>query len=115
MEKAKIAVIGGSGVYNIEDLQILDEFKIKTPFGNPSDKIIIGKFPESGNIAFLPRHGKGHRLLPTEVNSKANIRALKYIGVERIIGISAVGSLKEEIQPGDIVIPLKNFSLSNLT
>ncbi len=105
MEKARIAVIGGSGVYNIEELKIIDELKIKTPFGLPSDKILIGKFANSENIAFLPRHGKGHRFLPTEINSKANIWALKYIGVERIIGISAVGSLKEEIHPGDIVIP----------
>lgn len=105
MEKARIAVIGGSGIYNIEELKIIDRIKIKTPFGYPSDKITIGQFPDSENIAFLPRHGVGHRLLPTEVNSKANIWALKYIGVERIIGISAVGSLKEEIHPGDIVIP----------
>jgi len=105
MEKARIAVIGGSGIYNIEELKIIDEIKIKTPFGYPSDKITIGRFPDSENIAFLPRHGIGHRFLPTEVNSKANIWALKYIGVERIIGISAVGSLKEEIHPGDIVIP----------
>ncbi len=105
MEKARIGVIGGSGVYEVENLTILDEVMVATPFGLPSDKIIIGKFGDSENVAFLPRHGKGHRYLPTEVNSKANIWALKYIGVEKIISISAVGSLKEEIHPGDIVIP----------
>ncbi len=105
MEKARIGVIGGSGVYEIENLTVVDEIMIGTPFGMPSDKILIGKFDNSENIAFLPRHGKGHRYLPTEVNSKANIWALKYIGVEKIISISAVGSLKEEIHPGDIVIP----------
>ena len=105
MLKARIGVIGGSGLYDITEFKKLDEIKIKTPFGQPSDKIIIGKFGDSENIAFLPRHGKGHRLLPTEVNSKANIWALKYLGVERIIAVSAVGSLKEEIRPGDVVIP----------
>jgi len=105
MKNVKIGIIGGSGIYDIEDLTILDEMKIKTPFGEPSDKITIGKFSDGKYVAFLPRHGKGHRILPTEVNSKANIWALKKIGVERIIGISAVGSLKEEIHPGDIVIP----------
>jgi 5'-methylthioadenosine phosphorylase len=105
MLKARIGVIGGSGLYDITEFKKLDEIKIKTPFGQPSDKIIIGKFGDSENIAFLPRHGKGHRLLPTEVNSKANIWAFKYLGVERIIAVSAVGSLKEEIRPGDVVIP----------
>lgn len=105
MLKARIGVIGGSGLYDITEFKKLDEIKIKTPFGQSSDKIIIGKFGDSENIAFLPRHGKGHRLLPTEVNSKANIWALKYLGVERIIAVSAVGSLKEEIRPGDVVIP----------
>jgi len=105
MLKTRIGVIGGSGLYDITEFKKLDEIKIKTPFGQPSDKIIIGKFGDSENIAFLPRHGKGHRLLPTEVNSKANIWALKYLGVERIIAVSAVGSLKEEIRPGDVVIP----------
>ncbi len=105
MEKARIGIIGGSGVYNMEELKIVDEIAVDTPFGSPSDKILIGKFEEGKNIAFLPRHGKGHRFLPTEVNSKANIWALKYLGVEHIIGVSAVGSLKEEIPPGDIIIP----------
>ncbi len=105
MENVRIGVIGGSGIYEIENLEIIDEIVVATPFGLPSEKITIGKFSDSELIAFLPRHGKGHRYLPTEVNSKANIWALKSIGVERIISISAVGSLKEEIHPGDIVIP----------
>lgn len=105
MEKARIGVIGGSGLYDMDDLTIVDEVEIDTPFGKPSDKILIGKFNKGENIAFLPRHGRGHRYLPAEVNSKANIWALKYLGVEHIIGVSAVGSLKEEIPPGDIIIP----------
>jgi len=105
MEKVRIGVIGGSGVYEIEDLQIIDEMDLDTPFGKPSDKIVIGKFKDSENIAFLPRHGIGHRILPTEVNSRANIWAFKYLGVERIIGVSAVGSLREEIERGDLVLP----------
>ncbi len=105
MEQAHIGIIGGSGVYDVEELKVIKELFIKTPFGSPSDKILIGRFSKGENIAFLPRHGKGHRHLPTEVNSKANIWALKYLGVKYIISISAVGSLKEEIHPGDIVIP----------
>ncbi|MBN1899368.1 MAG: S-methyl-5'-thioadenosine phosphorylase [Spirochaetes bacterium] len=105
MEKARLAVIGGTGVYKMEEITIVKAVKIQTPFGDPSDRIMVGKFGDGENIAFLPRHGRGHRLLPTEVPSKANIWALKSLGVEHIIGISAVGSLKEEIHPGDIVIP----------
>lgn len=105
MQKVRIGIIGGSGVDDMEDLKVLDEVSIKTPFGLPSDKILIGKIGEGDPIAFLPRHGKGHTYLPTEVNSKANIWALKYLGVEHIISVSAVGSLKEEIHRGDIIIP----------
>ena len=101
----KIGIIGGSGVYDMDELTIVDEKDIDTPFGKPSDKILIGKFGDGANIAFLPRHGKGHRILPTEVNSQANIWALKSIGVKKIIGVSAVGSLIEDIAPGDIVLP----------
>ncbi len=104
MEKIKIAVIGGTGLYKIEGIEILDELKIETPFGSPSDKITIAKIDDV-KVAFLPRHGVGHRFLPTEIPVKANIWALKSMGVERIIAVSAVGSLKEEIKPRDIVIP----------
>jgi len=104
MDQIKIAVIGGSGVYELNNVTIIEEISIPTPFGNPSDKITIGKVANR-KIAFLPRHGKGHRFLPSEVPSKANIYALKSLGVEKIIGVSAVGSLKEEIRPTDLVLP----------
>ncbi|HAX61423.1 MAG TPA: S-methyl-5'-thioadenosine phosphorylase [Elusimicrobia bacterium] len=108
MKNIKIAIIGGSGVYEIEGIKILKELKIKTPFGLPSDKIRIGEF-DGVKIAFLPRHAVGHKIMPTEVNSRANIFALKKIGVEKIISISACGSLKEEIKPRDFVIPDQLF------
>jgi len=104
MPQAKIAVIGGSGLYDIEGLEGVEEVDINTPFGKPSDKILVGKL-EGVGIAFLPRHGRGHRLLPAEVPYRANIYALKSLGVERLIGINSVGSLKEEFQPNDLLIP----------
>jgi 5'-methylthioadenosine phosphorylase len=104
MAEAKIGVIGGTGLYQIEGLNDAREIKVKTPFGDPSDAITIGKLKEV-EVAFLPRHGRGHRLSPTEVPSRANIYALKSLGVERIIAVAAVGSLKEKIKPMDIVIP----------
>ena len=97
-------VIGGSGVYNIKDLNVVREQEVDTPFGKPSDKIKIGNFG-GDNIAFLPRHGVGHRLLPGEVNYRANIYALKSLGVKRILAVSAVGSLKKDIAPLDLVVP----------
>ncbi len=102
--KVDIAVIGGSGLYEMEGFTVEDEINLSTPFGMPSDKIVVGKF-KGKSVAFLPRHGKGHRLLPHEVNYRANIFALKLLGVKRIISVSAVGSMKEEIKPGDFVIP----------
>ena len=104
MAEAKIGVIGGSGLYKIEGLSGVEELKVKTPFGDPSDVITVGKL-EGVPVAFLPRHGRGHRLSPTEVPSRANIFAMKTLGVERIIAVSAVGSLKQNIKPMDIVIP----------
>jgi len=104
MPQAKIAVIGGSGLYDIEGMEDIEEVDINTPFGKPSDKIVVGKLEGIG-IAFLPRHGRGHRFLPTEVPYRANIYALKSLGVERIIGINSVGSLKEEFQPNALLIP----------
>lgn len=103
-KEAKIGVIGGSGLYEIEGMTEVKEVRLKTPFGNPSDAIVIGSL-EGTRIAFLPRHGKGHRISPTELPVRANIYALKSLGVEWIISISAVGSLKEEIRPLDLVIP----------
>lgn len=104
MPRAKIGVIGGTGLYDIEGLTDKEEVEIDTPFGKPSDAITIGNL-EGVGIAFLPRHGKGHRILPTEIPVRANIYALKWLGVERIIAISSAGSFKPEIKPGDLVIP----------
>jgi 5'-methylthioadenosine phosphorylase len=104
MPEAKIAVIGGTGLYDIEGLTNIEEVNIDTPFGKPSDSIVIGRLGGVG-IAFLPRHGKGHHISPTEVPSRANIYALKSLGVERIIAINSCGSFKEEIKPGHLLIP----------
>jgi 5'-methylthioadenosine phosphorylase len=97
-------VIGGSGLYQIEGLQHIREINVRTPFGKPSDKLVAGKLG-SAEVLFLPRHGRGHRWLPTEINFRANIFAMKKLGVERIISVSAVGSLREEIAPGHVVVP----------
>ena len=101
---AKIGVIGGSGLYDIEGMTDVKEVDINTPFGKPSDKIVVGKLGGVG-IAFLPRHGKGHRILPSEVPSRANIYALKSLGVEHIIAVCSAGSFKKEIEPGHLLIP----------
>jgi 5'-methylthioadenosine phosphorylase len=104
MPEAKVGVIGGSGLYNMEGLTEVEKVKISTPFGEPSDAIVLGNL-EGLRVAFLPRHGEGHRISPSELPAKANIYALKSLGVERIVSVSAVGSLKEEIKPLDVVIP----------
>ena len=104
MPQAKIGVIGGTGLYDIEGVRDVEEVDISTPFGKPSDSIVVGRL-EGVGIAFLPRHGKGHRIMPTELPARANIYALKSLGVEHIIAINSVGSFKEEIKPGDLVIP----------
>jgi 5'-methylthioadenosine phosphorylase len=104
MPKAAIGVIGGTGLYQIEGLDEIEEVNIDTPFGRPSDTIVIGKL-EGIKVAFLPRHGKGHRILPGELPSQANIYALKSLGVEHIIGICSAGSFKQEIGRGHLVIP----------
>lgn len=104
MKEVKLGFIGGTGLYQIDGLEIVDSVDIDTPFGKPSDSIKIAQFGDR-KAAFLPRHGVGHRYLPTEIPVKANIWALKKIGVEKVIAVSAVGSLKEEIRPRDIVIP----------
>ncbi|MBE9513050.1 MAG: S-methyl-5'-thioadenosine phosphorylase [Chloroflexi bacterium] len=104
MPQAKIGVIGGSGLYSIEGLTDIQEVDIDTPFGKPSDSITIGRLGGVG-IAFLPRHGKEHHLSPAEVPSRANIYALKSLGVEWLIAVNASGSLKPDIKPGDLVIP----------
>lgn len=103
MAKGLIGVIGGSGLYQMEGVEISSEKWIDTPFGKPSDAIMLGSL-NGFDLAFLPRHGRGHRLLPHEINYRANIFALKSIGVETIISVSAVGSMKEGIRPGHLVI-----------
>ncbi|MBI2846493.1 MAG: S-methyl-5'-thioadenosine phosphorylase [Chloroflexi bacterium] len=104
MAEAKIGIIGGSGLYDIDGMTNVEEVNIKTPFGEPSDSIVLGTL-EGQRVAFLPRHGRGHRTSPTEIPARANIFALKSLGVERIISVSAVGSLKEEMRPLDLLIP----------
>ena len=108
MEKISIGIIGGSGLYQMAGLTGIEETKVETPFGVPSDNLITGML-EGKRVAFLARHGRGHRILPSELNFRANIYAMKKIGVERILSASAVGSLKEEHKPLDIVIPEQFF------
>jgi 5'-methylthioadenosine phosphorylase len=104
MTEQVIGVIGGSGLYEMEGMTGIDRVDIDTPFGRPSDEFITGTL-DGVRMVFLPRHGKGHRLLPSEINYRANIFGMKKLGVERVISVSAVGSMKEEIAPGHIVIP----------
>jgi 5'-methylthioadenosine phosphorylase len=99
-----VGVIGGSGLYEMEGLADVRSVRVATPFGPPSDTLVVGRL-DGVPVAFLPRHGRGHRLLPTEINFRANIYALKAVGVEWIISVSAVGSLRAEIAPGQIVVP----------
>ncbi|MBF8266794.1 MAG: S-methyl-5'-thioadenosine phosphorylase [Dehalococcoidia bacterium] len=102
--EARIGVIGGTGLYQMEGLKDVEEVFPDTPFGKPSDAIVTGTLGGVG-VAFLPRHGRGHRFFPSEIPARANIYALKALGVERVISVSAVGSLREEIRPLDMVIP----------
>ena len=103
-----LGIIGGTGIYNLEGLEVSGEFELDTPFGKPSAPVIKGKMGER-ELFFLPRHGRHHELLPSEVNYKANIWALKKLGVTQVIGLSAVGSLREEIKPGDLSLPDQYF------
>lgn len=100
----KIGIIGGSGFYQIEGLTDIKTIKIETPFGNPSDDLIVGNL-DGNPVVFLPRHGVGHPLLPSDINVRANIYALKSLGVESLISVSAVGSLRQEIEPRHFVVP----------
>ncbi len=104
MPQAKIGVIGGSGLYDIEGMTDIEEVNVDTPFGKPSDAITVGRLGGVG-IAFLPRHGKGHRISPTELPARANIYAMKSLGVEHIIAVCSAGSFKGEIKPGHLLIP----------
>jgi 5'-methylthioadenosine phosphorylase len=111
MQQAEIGVIGGSGLYEMEGMKDITTVKVETPFGEPSDEFVLGTL-EGRKLAFLPRHGRGHRILPTEINFRANIYAMKKLGVGRIISVSAVGSMKEEIVPGHIVVPDQFYDLT---
>jgi 5'-methylthioadenosine phosphorylase len=104
LQQAEIGIIGGSGLYSMPGLTGVHEEQVSTPFGEPSDAFVLGAL-EGRKVAFLARHGRGHRLLPSELNFRANIYAMKKLGVERIVSVSAVGSLKEEHKPGDFLIP----------
>lgn len=108
MTKATIGVIGGSGLYQMGGMTDIEEIAVQTPFGDPSDVITVGKV-EGVSMAFLPRHGRGHRISPTEVPSRANIWALKSLGVEWLVSVSAVGSLREHIAPRHLLIPDQLF------
>lgn len=103
-----VGVIGGSGLYEMEGLTDIHSVKVETPWGNPSDDLVVGKLGDT-KMVFLPRHGRGHKVMPSEINYRANIYALKKLGVQWIISVSAVGSMKEEIAPGDVVIPSQFF------
>ena len=107
-EKVNIGIIGGSGLYQMPELQNVREQRVETPFGDPSDAFIIGDL-EGVTVAFLPRHARGHKFLPTEVPYRANIYAMKLLGVEYILSVSAVGSLQEQYAPTDMVIPDQFF------
>jgi 5'-methylthioadenosine phosphorylase len=106
--RAAVGIIGGSGLYAMSGLTNTREIRVRTPFGEPSDTIVIGTL-EGKRVAFLARHGRGHRILPSEINYRANIYAMKLLGVERIISVSAVGSLKEDLRPGEFLVPDQFF------
>src|SRR5262244_2794554 len=107
-QQASIGIIGGSGLYSMPGLTDTREVRVKTPFGDPSDVLVLGTV-EGRRVAFLARHGRGHRILPTELNFRANIYAMKLLGVERIISVSAVGSLREDLRPGEFLVPDQFF------
>lgn len=110
---AEIGIIGGSGLYEMPGLQDAREIRIRTPFGDPSDALVVGKL-EGRSVAFLARHGRGHRILPSEINFRANICAMKMLGVHRILSVSAVGSLKEELAPLEFLIPDQFYDRTKL-
>jgi 5'-methylthioadenosine phosphorylase len=112
-EPIHIGIIGGSGLYSMPGLTAVREIRVKTPFGDPSDAIVTGTL-EGRRVAFLARHGRGHRLSPSEINYRANICALKLLGVERILSVSAVGSLRDDLPPLDFVIPDQFFDRTRL-
>ena len=110
-DEVRIGIIGGSGLYNMPDLHVIRTVEVDTPFGQPSDAFIIGELAGSV-VAFVPRHGRGHVHTPSEVPYRANIYALKALGVEKVISVSACGSLREDLHPGDVVIPDQVFDFT---
>ena len=104
MPERVVGVIGGSGLYELEGLKNVQTVSLKTPFGDPSDSYVVGHI-EGVKLVFLPRHGRGHRIQPSSINFRANIYGMKTLGVEWIIGVSAVGSMRETIHPGNMIIP----------
>ncbi len=102
--QAEIGIIGGSGLYAMPGLEAAREVRLKTPFGDPSDAFVVGRI-ENRSVAFLARHGRGHRLTPSEINYRANVYGMKLLGVERVISVSAVGSLQEDLRPLEFLIP----------
>lgn len=111
MEKVSIAIIGGSGLYQMPGLENVREQRVATPFGDPSDALIVGELAGIP-VAFLPRHGRGHVLTPSEVPYRANIYALKSLGARHVISVSACGSLREHLEPGDVVVPDQLFDFT---
>ncbi len=111
MHPIHIGIIGGSGLYKMKGLSDVEELHVTTPFGEPSDALLVGTL-EGARVAFLARHGRGHRITPGEVNYRANIFALKSLGVERIISVSACGSLREHLHPGEVVVPDQLFDFT---
>jgi 5'-methylthioadenosine phosphorylase len=112
-EAIRIGIIGGSGLYNMPGLTNTREVRVKTPFGDPSDAIVVGTL-EGRRVAFLARHGRGHRFTPSEINYRANICAMKMLGVERVLSVSAVGSLRDDLPPLDFLIPDQFFDRTRL-
>ena len=108
MSDVKIGVVGGSGLYAMDEVEVLEERRVETPFGDPSDAFVIGELA-GRRVAFLPRHGRGHRLTPSEIPFRANLWAFKSLGVERLLSVSAVGSLKLAYEPGHVVVPDQFF------
>ena len=108
MEQVVLGIIGGSGVYNMESLRDVQELRIQTPFGDPSDVVVVGTLA-GVRVAFLPRHGRGHQIMPHEINARANIYALKSLGVEYVVSISACGSMREDRAPRQVVVPDQLF------
>ncbi|MFA6034892.1 MAG: S-methyl-5'-thioadenosine phosphorylase [Myxococcota bacterium] len=111
MKKFKVGIIGGSGLYKIDGLKRVKEVAVRTPFGAPSDKVVTGDLDGVG-VVFLPRHGRGHTIPPHQINYRANICAMKMMGVSKLISVAAVGSMKEEIEPGHLIVPGQIFDRS---